>query len=404
MNIKVDHIEYFLNKISIEMKVLQTSRQRYANQLAPDFSVFNYIHTDEIMLSRIIADLLNPDGQHAQGTHFLKLFLKMLSCEKIIDQFDLNTAKVQTEVSTYKIKLQRRMDIYIQAKNFDQHSVGICIENKPFAVDQPNQLHDYADEMEQRHPDHWHIIYLCDKSLEPSNISVSTNTLQDWKNKKKFTTIEYPQLIEWLSDCKSICQNERVTTFITAFIHYISQTFLGIQDMSESKYIVDLILKDEKSLEAALCVEHQLHIAKSNLMQTLNQQMIHLCSTRGWIFKDSNLTEKQVYNGFEIEFPFNIENISFGLEFQKSGYRMPFLGVWMNEIQVANLRLNEKIRLTLIDLFTEKTNSSKNWPFYINLQISETEMWLHIQNGQFATTLINHFLKIETALKNIHSN
>ena len=76
-------IPNFLNKISQELKVLEISRQRYAKQLAPTFSVFDYIYTDEMMLSRIISDLLNPKGKHAQGSIFLSLFFNELTFEQI---------------------------------------------------------------------------------------------------------------------------------------------------------------------------------------------------------------------------------------------------------------------------------------------------------------------------------
>ena len=54
------HIPQLLDRVSNELKALETARQRYEKQLAPNFSVFDYIYTDEMMLSRIIADLLNP--------------------------------------------------------------------------------------------------------------------------------------------------------------------------------------------------------------------------------------------------------------------------------------------------------------------------------------------------------
>ena len=85
-------IPNFLNKISQELKVLEISRQRYAKQLAPTFSVFDYIYTDEMMLSRIISDLLNPKGKHAQGSIFLSLFFNLFSF-KILNQLILNICR-----------------------------------------------------------------------------------------------------------------------------------------------------------------------------------------------------------------------------------------------------------------------------------------------------------------------
>ena len=69
-------VENLLTDISAEMNVFKKARELFEKKLAPDFSVFNYINTDELMLSRIIADFLNPKGIHAQGKIFLKLFFE----------------------------------------------------------------------------------------------------------------------------------------------------------------------------------------------------------------------------------------------------------------------------------------------------------------------------------------
>lgn len=50
---------------------------------------------------------------------------------------------------------------------------ALCIENKPFASDQKNQLKDYADELEQRYPNQWQLIYLSGSGKEPSEYSIS---------------------------------------------------------------------------------------------------------------------------------------------------------------------------------------------------------------------------------------
>ena len=50
----------------------------YANKLAPDFNIFNYMRGDEMGLSRCIASLLNPTETHGQGNWFLKEFLKRI--------------------------------------------------------------------------------------------------------------------------------------------------------------------------------------------------------------------------------------------------------------------------------------------------------------------------------------
>lgn len=44
--------------------------------LANHFNPLDYLRTDEIGLSRIVADLLSPDAAHGQGSLFLRSFLE----------------------------------------------------------------------------------------------------------------------------------------------------------------------------------------------------------------------------------------------------------------------------------------------------------------------------------------
>ena len=53
------NISKLFNQVSYELKALELARQKYKKQLAPNFSVFNYIYTDEMMLSRIIVFTFN---------------------------------------------------------------------------------------------------------------------------------------------------------------------------------------------------------------------------------------------------------------------------------------------------------------------------------------------------------
>jgi hypothetical protein len=178
-------IPQLLDSVSRELKALEIARQRYAKQLAPNFSVFDYIYTDEIMLSKIIADLLNPYGEHAQGSLFLSLFLKQLTLNETWENIDLGYAKitVQTEKLTAE---NRRMDIYIHIQTKEQ-SFGICIENKPFAADGNKQLIDYATEMKRLHRQNWHIVYLSGYGNQPAEYSVSTENLELWKENHQFS-------------------------------------------------------------------------------------------------------------------------------------------------------------------------------------------------------------------------
>ncbi len=335
-------IENLLNDVSLELKTLAMARQRYARQLAPDFSVFNYIYTDEMMLSRIIADLLNPQGDHAQGAAFLKLFISLLLDEDLTHPLLLETAEVSTEVQTLYIGKTRRMDIYIKTKMIDsEQSFGLCIENKPFAADQKDQLQDYAAELAKRHSikskddPNWHLVYLNSDGTDPSEYSVKTATLEQWKHQGCFSNLNYPQLIEWLNQCKAVSQNPRVNTFLDAFATYIMQKFSGFKDMSEQDSLSQLIFKNNDHYKAF----EQIYRFGVTLKKELNQQLKDLSQH----FNLSQFTQPvsmkfHAHNDlFELSsclfFDFNVENLKvfidiyvypdhYAITIAERGYRM----------------------------------------------------------------------------------
>ncbi len=50
--------------------------REFDRHLACRFNVFEYLRTDELGLSRVIADLLDPTKEHGQGTTFLEAMLE----------------------------------------------------------------------------------------------------------------------------------------------------------------------------------------------------------------------------------------------------------------------------------------------------------------------------------------
>lgn len=396
-------IEHLLDTVSREIKALEIARQCYAQQLAPDFSVFNYIYTDEMMLSRMIADLLDPQGKHAQGEIFLQLFLHQLANHHLYTSLDIKRAKISTEVLTTYSNTQRRMDIYIEIPYLSNNKTfGICIENKPYAADQFQQLTEYAAELEKRHPKYqWHMIYLTGSNHDASIHSVETETLQQWKSLHLYTKIHYPSLDEWLKACQVKSENYKVNSFIHAFSYFIQKQFSGIEDMSETKQITNIILKNQTSLEAAFAISTSLHQAKNQLIDLLIQQIENTCNDKKWQFIDLGMKDAGRYCGFEIKFGYEITNISIGLEFQYSGHRMPIMGVWTNSLETQDNELNQRIFATAQPLFKETPKISKHWPFYVELCKDDTKMWLQIQNGQFTQKLMNYFEKIDQLLKKL---
>lgn len=112
-------------------------------------SVTDYLPS-QALLSEIqsakFADFLKSNGIQERGADFLKVLLKyvsdsLTSGEKPHVSREIQSAKVDVE---YGIEGSRRIDITIKAKFSATESIWIGIENKPWAIEQKDQLKDYC--------------------------------------------------------------------------------------------------------------------------------------------------------------------------------------------------------------------------------------------------------------------
>lgn len=114
----------------------------------------DYVSTKEIVHSKIIADLLNPDGKHGLGISFLLEFLKKCGVVPIkntsnqpqCSNYDITDVSITTEKT---ITNSRRIDILIEA-TIGGHKWFVIVENKlNDAKYQPHQLEDYRKEYDK---------------------------------------------------------------------------------------------------------------------------------------------------------------------------------------------------------------------------------------------------------------
>lgn len=152
---------------------------------------------------------------------------------------------VGTEVTTSKSNTFRRMDIHLT----DNHKYGICIENKPYALDQKDQLNDYYQELAKRHL-YKHLTYLSQEL--PSSRSVKPYIQEQWQKNNEFSHIGYNDLLNWLTAYKAECQNGSVLEFIQQFIKFIQKQFLGASDISEQNTIINAITENNESIISAI--------------------------------------------------------------------------------------------------------------------------------------------------------
>lgn len=147
------------------LKNLKDKLKKADFKLEASSSVYNpmerfadYVSTKEIVHSKIIADLLNPKGEHQLGYGFLVKFLQAVKIDVPLTHFpDIkNPIKSEVEIERYAptlldgIETKGRIDILLRVELANEKKYAIIIENKlNDAPDQFRQLERYNDYVEK---------------------------------------------------------------------------------------------------------------------------------------------------------------------------------------------------------------------------------------------------------------
>lgn len=369
-------VQNLINDVSQKVKALETAQALYSRQLSPEFNTFDYINTDELGLSRILAALLDPMGSHAQQGVFLKLFIehclptiyKAPEWQIFLDNVD--KTKVFVEQVTSRSNSLRRMDIYLQCRVGD-NSYGVCIENKPYAGDQFEQLKDYAIELEERHPKAWHLVYLNESDNGPSEYSIKADNLKALTDKKRFTHLRFSELLGWLKACQVECQNHSVCEFLAQLIKFIQKQFMGIKDMNEDNAVLEIMKQSESNLDASLKIYKNVQKMRIELIQKLKAGLISKCQDREYTLDFDNIGKGKncEYFGFRMkDDPIGFISLEFATDFNN-----PVLGIRFYTEEDTKDPDNQPYAIEVKRVFNHQfTNnkivSNKWWPAYYEFQ------------------------------------
>ena len=266
----------FFHQLEPRLAAARQLDRELNHHLAHRFNVFRYLRDDELGLSRVIADLLNPRAAHGQGPLFLRLLLNGLKVNPGLSDENFREAKVSVERS---IEKNRRIDIYVEVPSFEK-PYGLAIENKPYAADQSAQVKDYLDHLKGRFdPDRFNLIYLSPTGQLPDEASLLKTEYEQWRNRlivmpyhdrlvdegradgegsrDECSAFRAPSSIaQWLADCRANCEAQRLRWFLGDAESYCRGTF-GDIDMAidfETKAVLELLESEPSHLETARVV------------------------------------------------------------------------------------------------------------------------------------------------------
>lgn len=265
MSHKKSHIARFLDELTPRLETARALERELDRHLARRFNAFDYLRTDELGLSRIVADLCNPKASHGQGPFFLKRLL--VGCG-LKDLAPLTHTQVEVEVEK-AVKDDRRLDICVQIER--RHC--IAIENKPYAGDQPDQVRDYLNWLQEAGFQNYALIYLSPFGEPPSSESVEQSDFGGTEGFRHFKILPYQRaegnewqdgfdqcrleysLTEWLADCRKHCDVDRLGWFLREAESFCKRTFGG-HNMGDNEVeaVKGLALSDESNWDASLAV------------------------------------------------------------------------------------------------------------------------------------------------------
>ncbi|MFP4181775.1 MAG: PD-(D/E)XK nuclease family protein, partial [Thiohalospira sp.] len=248
----VDHAKILLENASQEIQAFDEKNRR----TAATFNFFTAISRfdDENRHSRFIASLLDPQGEHGQGSLFLEFFVEALPIQGI-DTDRLSEWAVRTEVAFSKDR--GRIDILLSGPD------GIIgIENKVFAQESDGQLASYTAALADYPQKDAHLVFLTPEGREPAEkISTEDVNLVECA----YDPDASPSLGAWLERCRdAVSEIPRLEIILTQYIEIIRRVSGRTLTMDQQQKVAGL-LKDRESLEAAKALEEGLKEKKIDL-------------------------------------------------------------------------------------------------------------------------------------------
>ncbi len=227
--------ERFFAELAPRLEVARALECDLDRKLAHRFNVLDYLRDDELGLSRIIADLLDPKASHGQGTLFLQTLLGLEGFKNTRDWPDLDGHGVEVHVKKEKNipSNRKKIDISVEIVSADRQRYCLALENKlNYAKDQENQVKDYLEYLKKEYCERFCLIYLSPTGEGPSEESIPKMELDEWKDRFAFAIMpahggqeeqadEFParripphSLADWLRECRKNCDVDRLRWFL----------------------------------------------------------------------------------------------------------------------------------------------------------------------------------------------
>ena len=332
--------------ISINQVIENFRVQREKNELYDSnrFNPFQFLQTDEMGLSKILAFLLDPTETHGQGDLFLNSFLKFINKHQFLAYQKVNiylekitkeeNDEITNETTNETTNKNGRHDIFIEGILDNKTSWVISIENKlQGAIDQPKQMHTYDKDLKNYVSDSYFLIYLPIFSNNPPEKSISEDKWAKLMSDKKAMVLSASMLIKWLDNTLIIAP--AVKQFCNDFKKFLSEDIMG--NTQDSNELIECLINNDKALFSALTVLETRDTLYEKLMAMLVEQLkIRFNRYTKLININFECGEDESFN--KKGYGLYIGNSDFGvcIYFNKKGLSDAYYGVYANNENLFN--------------------------------------------------------------------
>lgn len=264
-----------------EILVREKTQQEEKRKRGEKFNIFEILglKTSEVRLhSAIIAELLNPNGNHGLGDKFLKAFINDVIAKKSPFSINTTTTDVFVEYPIGSISEDYteggRIDILLK----DNDKQTIIIENKIYAGDQKFQLlryNNYACKTARLSKGQYIILYL---TLDGGKASDDSLGKEDFE----YFCINYREdVLTWLEHC--ICIAARYPLVRETIQQYINnlKTILAIMENDNTEKLME-VLTSADNVETTISIIEQSEEIKKQIRKNFVNRIKETCYKLGF--------------------------------------------------------------------------------------------------------------------------
>jgi hypothetical protein len=378
-----------LNEVS--QRTPHAQRPADEAKAAPHFTPYRFIRgDDERTMSRVVASLLDPTGDHAQGPAFLKCFLEWLGFDWPAEAAE--RAQVHTEARIRVNGRPRYLDILILCEGR-----ALAIENKLDAADQDLQLVEYLQWLDAQvaEPGDRTLIYLTKGGRDPAVWSLPAAMRESRRADKTLIERSYLDLVEWARRCAGVCQSPKVQNFLEHTIEHFS-SLAGVSNMEASEELADYIVADLTRVKSAFEITEAKDLVEQKIIKQFLEELMAQAGLRGWAISEDGMVEGDAQAWTAIQFRPE-DDFAFGIGFSAPYNRGMFFGLR----RMNNGRGSTKLGLEMKRLLEQEfPNGAADWPLWASPHKASThfpynqpwagskDFWLEMRDGRFAKRMV----------------